>query len=122
MQTLKQKNYKLGIIANQIAGINQRLKNWGLLKYFDVVVTSAERGILKPNKLIFKKAFELAKCNPENAVMVGDRLDNDVLPAKQLGMKTVWLRRGLSVYQPIEIGKDIADWIINTLSDLKEIF
>ena len=117
MQTLK-----LGIIANQIAGINQRLKNWGLLKYFDVVVTSAERGISKPNKFIFKKAFELAKCNPENAMMVGDRLDNDVLPAKQLGMKTVWLRMGLSVYQPIEIGKDIADWIINTLSDLKEIF
>lgn len=122
LNTLKERGYHLGIIANQVAGTAQRLDAWGLLKYFDVVATSAELGAAKPDKLIFEKAFKLAGCQPQNAVMVGDRLDNDILPAKAFGMRTVWIRRGLSVYQPIDLGKNVADWVIDDLSNLKEIF
>ena len=122
LESLKEQGYKLGIIANQSAGTAQRLENWGLLKYFDVIAASAELGVSKPNKLIFEKAIELAGCQPQNSAMVGDRLDNDIIPAKALGMKTVWIRKGLSIYQNIDFGKNIADWVIDTLSDLKEIF
>ena len=122
LETLKERGYKLGIIANQSLGTAQRLENWGLLKYFNVVATSAEIGIAKPDKLIFERAIELAGCQLQNAVMVGDRLDNDIIPAKALGMKTVWIRKGLSIYQNIDLGKNIADWVIDTLSDLKVIF
>lgn len=72
--------------------------------------------------MIFAKALELADCQPHNSVMVGDRLDNDIRPAKALGMKTVWIRKGLAIYQHADLGKNIADWVIDTLSDLKEIF
>lgn len=122
LEALKERGYSLGIIANQVAGTAQRLDAWGLLKYFDVVAASAELGVAKPDKQIFEKAFEMAGCQPYNSVMVGDRLDNDIIPAKALGMRTVWLRKGLSKYQPVELGKNIADWIIDTLSELKEIF
>lgn len=122
LEILKERGYKLGIIANQSAGTEQRLENRGLLKYFDVVVASAEFGIAKPNRLIFEKAIELAGCQPQNAVMIGDRLDNDIIPAKAFGMRTVWIRKGLSAHQPIDLGKNIADWVIDTLSDLKVIF
>jgi len=122
LEALKERGYRLGIIANQAAGTAQRLDAWGLLKYFDVVAASAELGTAKPDKLIFAKACEMAGCQPHNSVMVGDRLDNDILPAKELGMRTVWIRKGLSVYRHIGLGKDNADWIIDNLSDLKEIF
>lgn len=122
LKLLKSRGYNLGIIANQAIGIEHRFKVWGLLKYFDIVASSAELGVAKPDKLIFEKAFELAGCGPENSVMVGDRLDNDIIPAKDLGMKTVWIRKGLATYQNIELGKDIADWVIDKLSDLGEIF
>ncbi len=122
LETLKERGYRLGVIANQTAGTAQRLDAWGLLKYFDVVAASAELGVAKPDKLIFEKAFEMAGCQPHDSVMVGDRLDNDILPAKALGMRTVWIRKGLSIYQHIDIGKNHADWIIENLSDLKEIF
>ena len=122
LESLKEQGYKLGIIANQSAGTAQRLENWGLLKYFDVVAASAGLGVSKPNKLIFEKAIELAGVPAYNAVMVGDRLDNDIIPAKAMGMKTVWIRKGLSIYQNIEFGKNIADWVVDTLSDLKAIF
>lgn len=68
------------------------------------------------------KRVELAGCQPHNSVMVGDRLDNDIAPAKSLGMETVWIRKGLSIYQNIELGRNVADWVIDNLYDLKEIF
>ena len=122
LEILKRRGYNLGIIANQAIGTAKRLDALGLSKYFDVVAASAELGVAKPNKLIFERAFELAGCQPHNSVMVGDRLDNDIAPAKSLGMRTVWIRKGLSIYQNIELGKNIADWVIDNLSDLKEIF
>ena len=122
LELLKIRGYNLGVIANQVMGTSQRLEAWGMLKYFDVVASSAELGVAKPNKLIFEKAFELVGCQPENAVMVGDRLDNDIIPAKSLGMKTVWIRKGLSLQQNIDFGINVADWIIENLSDLSNIF
>ncbi len=119
---LKSRGYKLGIIANQVEGTAQRLEAFEMLKYFDVLATSAELGVAKPDKLIFEKALELADCLPQNSVMVGDRLDNDIYPAKASGMKTVWIRNGLSVHQHIDLAKNNADWIIDNLSDLKEMF
>lgn len=122
LEILKERGYKLGIIANQSAGTAQRLEYWGLLKYFDAVAASAELGVVKPSRLIFEKAIELAGCQPQDSIMVGDRLDNDIIPAKALGMKTVWIRKGLSIHQHIDLGKNVADWVIDTLSDLKVIF
>lgn len=122
LEILKRRGYNLGIIANQPMGTAKRFDAWGLSKYFDVVAASAELGVAKPNKLIFEKAFEMAGCQPHNSVMVGDRLDNDIAPAKSLGMRTVWIRKGLSIYQSVELGKNIADWVIDNLSDLIEIF
>lgn len=115
---LKARGYRLGIIANQNPGLEKRLEDWGLRQYFDVIVSSAEIGYAKPDREIFEKAFEMAGCTAEESVMVGDRLDNDMLPAKEIGMKTVWMKSGLAKYQTSEI----ADFQIQSLGELKEIF
>ena len=112
------KGYKLGIIANQKIGTVERMESWGLRQYFDVIAASAEIGYAKPDKEIFEKAFELAKCTAGESVMVGDRLDNDIIPAKALGMKTVWVKNGLAQYQDVVLGEGVADFVIYTLSDL----
>jgi HAD superfamily hydrolase (TIGR01549 family) len=110
--------YKLGIIANQSAGSEKRLVDWGIGKYFDLVIASAEEGVEKPNPEIFKIALDRAKCESHNAVMVGDRLDNDIIPAKKIGMKTVWVKQAFAKYQP---DSDIPDYIINTLDEINNI-
>ena len=112
------KGYKLGIIANQKIGTAERLESWGLRQYFEVIAASAEIGYAKPDKEIFEKAFELARCTAEESIMVGDRLDNDIIPAKALGMKTVWVKNGLAQYQDVVLGEGVADFVIYTLSDL----
>lgn len=121
LRCLREKGFHLGIIANQAPGTETRLANWGILQYFDAVIASAEAGVAKPDKAIFEKAFEIAACSPDESMMVGDRLDNDIIPAKSIGMRTVWLRNGLSKFQNAELGKDHADYQIETLSELLDI-
>ena len=116
------KGYKLGVIANQSPGTEERLHSWGLLKYFSTVAASAELGISKPDKKIFLKALEISHCSPENAAMIGDRLDNDICPAMSLGMKTIWIKQGISAYQQLDNNGSAPDHIIKSLIELTEIF
>ena len=118
LAALRDKGYRLGIIANQNFGTAERLEMWGLRQFFEVIAASAEIGYAKPDKEIFEKAFELAGCCAEESVMVGDRLDNDIVPAKALGMKTIWIKNGLAQYQTAERGAGIADYQIGSLSEL----
>lgn len=121
LKTLSPK-YKLGIIANQSAGTQERIDNWNIGKYFDVVAASAELGCAKPDLRIFTIALEQANCNPENAVMIGDRLDNDVVPAKKLGMKTVWVRQGFAKYQAVHNDNEKPGFVIDSIGEIAKLF
>lgn len=122
LASLSQRGYKLGIIANQKLGTSERLESWKLRQYFDIIVASAEIGYAKPDPRIFEKALELAGCTAQQSVMVGDRLDNDMHPAKAVGMTTVWIKNGLAKYQNAQLGMGVADYSIERLSDLLLIF
>jgi len=121
---LKGLGYRLGIIANQSLGTAEQLAQWKLIQYIDVVAASAEFGVAKPDPAIFERAFNLAGCKPEEAVMIGDRLDNDIVPAKKLGMRAVWIKQGFSAYQtPKLIEKEYRpDAVIENLLELKDYF
>lgn len=121
LELLSQK-YKLGIIANQIAGTQERIDNWDIGKYFDIVVASAETGCAKPDLKIFHIALEQADCKPDQAVMIGDRLDNDVTPAKKLGMKTVWVRQGFAKFNSVHDANEQPDYIIESIGEIIKLF
>ncbi len=84
--------YQLGIIANQPEQIVGYLKHRGLLNYFRVLGISDVVGYRKPDKALFQWALQQARSEPENCVMIGDRIDHDVLPARSLGMRTILAR------------------------------
>ncbi len=113
--------YKLGIIANQALGTQERIDNWGIGKFFDVVMASAEAGCAKPDPKIFSMALAKAGCDPADAIMIGDRLDNDIIPAKKLGMKTVWVRQGYAIYQKIDDESKRPDFIVDSIDELREL-
>jgi HAD superfamily hydrolase (TIGR01549 family) len=85
-------HYRLGLIANQGAECREWLRALGWLERFRVVAFGEERGVFKPDPALFRHALEEAGVEPGQALMVGDRLDNDVAPAASLGMKTAWVR------------------------------
>lgn len=119
---LKHRGFRLGVIANQNPGTEERLGNWNLLQYFDVVVASAEAGVAKPDPAIFRMALTLVGCFPEQALMVGDRLDNDVAPANCLGMRTVRILRGLGALHAPQIPEEHPEQTIRNLWELTILF
>lgn len=121
LNALCERGYSIGVIANQAPGTEKRLENWGFMKYIKLVIASAEEGVAKLDSEIFLRALNRADCLPENAVMIGDRIDNDIEPAKKLGMKTIWVRQGFSIYQQPENDIQTADHIVDSLRDILEI-
>lgn len=114
--------YKLGIIANQNPGAASRLEQYGLRQYFDIIIASAEVGFSKPDPQIFKLALKQANCSPEQAVMIGDRPDNDIFPAKNLGMHTIRIKQGYATYQEPRSEEYIADVMVENLEELLDVF
>lgn len=114
--------YKIGIIANQSLGTEDRLRVSGLLKHIDLVIASAEEGVSKPDLKIFEIALKRAVCMPQNAAMIGDRLDNDIAPARTLGMRTVWIKQGFGKYSTPRTELEKADYIVNNLSEVSKLF
>lgn len=90
------KNFSLGIIANQSGNLSKRLHDWKIDKYFSTIISSFDYGFSKPDERLFLAALEKSNCAPNNAVMVGDRLDNDIYPAKKLGFLTVRIKQGFA--------------------------
>lgn len=122
LETLKSRGYRLGVIANQAAGTEKRLEKWGIRAYFDVIIASAEEGVSKPDAQIFHRALRAAECSAAQAVMVGDRIDNDIVPAKRLGMQTVRILQGPRKRIFPASAAETADWTITDIGELPEIF
>ena len=121
LQRLSQK-YKIGIIANQDFGTEQRLTDFNVHQYINLVIASAEEGVAKPDLRIFQIALARADCKPEEAIMVGDRLDNDIIPANKIGMTTVWIKQGFGSYAEPKTVEEQPDYIVNNLAEITEVF
>ena len=121
LEALSQK-YELGVIANQLDGLRERLESFGILKYFKYVISSWDVQVMKPDIRIFEYALKLANCKPQDAVMIGDRIDNDTAPAQSLGMKAVWIKQGFGKLQTALAKKNPPDYEVNNLTELLLIF
>jgi putative hydrolase of the HAD superfamily len=71
-----------------------RLAALGVDGFFDVVVTFDDTGKRKPAPEPFQRALELLGVAPQEAVMVGDWAERDMVGAKEIGMHTVFARYG----------------------------
>ncbi len=81
------------LAGNQPASRREELEQLGLP--CERVATSAELGVEKPDPDFFDAVLDLARAaDPARVLYVGDRVDNDVLPAAAAGLRTCWLRRG----------------------------
>ncbi len=78
-----QSKYNPGIIANQEHGTEERLIGYGSRQFFDIIISSGEEDVYKPDQKIFEITLNKAECSPREACMIGDRLDNDIVPAKK---------------------------------------
>jgi putative hydrolase of the HAD superfamily len=100
LDALHAAGYGLGVIANQPTQVRSALERDGLVPYFQVWGVSEDLGLQKPDPALFVHAVRTAGVRPSETAMVGDRLDYDILPAKEAGMRTVWVLRGEAPDRP----------------------
>lgn len=104
--------YKLGIITSGPHYQLLKLKVTDIDKFFDVIITRDDVKAVKPSPKIFLAGLERVRAKPTESLMVGDSLENDILGAKALGFKTVWINRGR------EKGFNLPDFEIYEMKEL----
>jgi HAD superfamily hydrolase (TIGR01662 family) len=92
LRTLKAEGLRLGLVGNTSEQIEDILRTLDLP--VDVIGSSERWGVTKPSPAFFARVVEEAGVRVSEVAYVGDRLDNDVLPAVEAGMAGVFLRRG----------------------------
>jgi len=89
---LRAAGLRVGIAGNQPAGAERSVAE--LVADGDLVATSADWGVSKPDPAFFDRLLSELDVPAERVAYVGDRVDNDVVPAAAAGLFTVHLRRG----------------------------
>jgi len=124
LQKLKRK-YKLGIITNTVTSREEHvriaLRRVGLERYFDVILTSVDVGFAKPDEKIFLLALKALNVQPEEAIMVGNRVSKDILGGNRVGMKTILFRWNDRYPEKITPPVEQLMCIINSLKELPSI-
>ncbi len=90
---LKERGLRLGMISNVDSDMAADFERLGLPARLDVIVTSSDAGVSKPDPGIFREALRRAGVPPEAAVFVGDQYQVDVLGARGAGMEGILLDR-----------------------------
>lgn len=92
LEALRPLGVRVGLAGNQTAAAGAILKS--LSFPVDVIGTSDDWAVEKPSAEFFTRMVEEAGCAADAVLYVGDRIDNDIRPAQQAGMKTTLVRRG----------------------------
>jgi FMN phosphatase YigB (HAD superfamily) len=92
LEGLRARGYRIGIAGNQPEEAEAALERLGIGA--DFIASSARWGVEKPSQAFFDRVVEAAGVSAAEIAYVGDRLDNDVLPARDAGMVAVFIRRG----------------------------
>ena len=118
LQALKDAGYFVGVAGNQPARASRFLR--GLALPCDVLAASEEWGVAKPDADFFARIIEISGCAAEQIAYVGDRLDNDVIPADRAGLVTVWVRRGPwgHLQQPDGLPEGVPAMTVENLDEL----
>jgi putative hydrolase of the HAD superfamily len=108
-------NLKLGLVSDAPRmSVWTRLVTLGLDAFFDTVVSTEDTGKKKPDPAPFLRVLAKLEVKPEEAVMVGDWAERDMVGAKAIGMKTAFARYG-DDFNTKDAGADVE------LTDLREL-
>jgi HAD superfamily hydrolase (TIGR01509 family) len=92
LEALRAQGLFVAVVGNQTVA----LERWARAEALpaDYVSSSASWGVRKPAAEFFKRVIETAGAEPGEIAYVGDRVDNDVIPAAAAGLVAVHVRRG----------------------------
>ena len=126
LNQLKEKGYKIYLMTNAVKEVlDLRIDYLDMRKYFDLIITSDVVKSEKSTGTHLKYALDRLKI-PENQIyMIGDNIEQDILPASKIGIKTILCKFRKSTYSHInnnKIKNDIKpDYVIKNLAKILKI-
>ena len=114
LNRLRSRGLLVGAVGNMPADTEDLVR-----EHVDLVGSAGRWGIEKPAPEFFERIAAEADCAPEEIAYVGDRIDNDVRPARAAGMVAVHIRRGPWGY--LQNGAEEAHLRIDSLAELPEV-
>lgn len=100
LESIKEKGYRIGVISNSSLYDEVMINCFEkvqLAKYIDIFTFSYYLKICKPKEQIFEIAMDRMKVSPEEAIMIGDNLKNDIEPAQKVGLTGIWFNGDLTI-------------------------
>ena len=119
LESLHERELRLGLAANQPASVIAELDRCGIGRFFSHREVSGHHGYRKPDVRLFLRACEDLGVEPTACVMVGDRIDNDIVPARVLGMRTVLFRTGRHIDQRPRSAEEVPDAEVGDADELR---
>lgn len=125
LKFLRERNVILGVISNFDQRLESILKDTEIHQYFTFVLTSYDFGMEKPNLPIFEEALRLVKyiekheILPQEAIHIGDRIDNDYFGAKNAGWNALLIKHDNEVVDESKVSKED---IFTSLNELQRHF
>ncbi|MEV0523721.1 HAD family hydrolase [Streptomyces sp. NPDC050439] len=118
---LRDQGLRVVVAGNRTERVAELLR--GLDLPVDLVATSGEWGVAKPDPAFFAKVIEAAQAAPENTLYVGDHPANDVFPAKAAGLRVAHIRRGPwgHWWADDQAVVEAADWRIDSLTQVASV-
>ena len=110
------KRYKLVLVSNFYGNIQTILSDFKLDCFFADVVESSVVGVRKPDPAIYQLGVDAMGFNASEVLVVGDSFSKDVVPAKKVGCKVVWLKG--EGWGNETIDESLPDVIITSLDQL----
>lgn len=123
LQRLRKK-YLLGLITNGPSNAQwEKVRKLSLEEYFDIILVSGDLPWEKPEARIFEEACQYLNVTPSCCIMVGDKLETDILGGIEAGLgATVWLFCGSVTDKPrLSVKDPQPDFIVRYLMDLSNI-
>ena len=121
IEKLRNENFLLGLAANQPAGSLKIMKKLGILQYFKYKEVSGSTGLRKPDPRLLLESCKGLGVSPQESIMVGDRIDNDIVPAKTLGMIAIRLISGRHANQQARSGYERPDADVHNAEELEQM-
>lgn len=121
LERLTQRGVALGLAANQPTSALARLDAAGLGGFFRYREVTGTHGLRKPDVRVFLHACAALELPPAACVMVGDRIDNDIVPARALGMRAIRFVTGRHARQRPRSWLEAPDAEVHDVEELRAV-
>lgn len=111
--------YPLYIVSNFYGNLKRVMEEYGISSYFQGIIESSCVGVRKPSPQIFSLAVKETGLQPDHCVVIGDSYTKDIIPAAQIGCKTIWFQG--EEWEDKQYDLEKPNYIIHTIDDLLDI-